>query len=292
MSHSENPLGPALLFCPGDRPERFSKAIAAADVAVLDLEDGVHAAGKDAARAAVVAHLGQSPAGVVVRINHPSTARGRDDARAVLAAGCHNLLLPKTETPEEIAAITALAPATGGRPVGLIVTIETSRGLARLRDILAMPGVTAVSWGPYDLAANIGARDVRDTAGNLLSVLALARDQILLAAAAAVVAALDTVTTELRDAGLIRRDAAHAAQLGFVGKFAIHPTQTAPIREAFRPRPEDVARSRQLIAAQEGQGAYLFDGEMVDEPILNRARRLVALHERLASTPDAAHPEH
>lgn len=274
-------LGPALLFCPGDRPDRFKNACAAADTAVLDLEDGVAPADKDRARSFVVACLADTDRQVAVRINHPSTQRGLVDAASVINAGGRILVLPKTETAAEIDAIVKLAG--GVEEICLIVTIETARGVLALAEIFACSSVAAVGWGPYDLASDMGLRAVRNSAGELLAPLSLARDQILLNAAAARIAALDTVTTELRDVTIVKRDAVGAAMLGFQGKFAIHPSQVDVIRQSFQPSGAELEWCRRLLAAAPAQGVFLFEGEMIDEPILRRAKRTIALAERNAS---------
>ncbi|SEF15510.1 citrate lyase subunit beta / citryl-CoA lyase [Rhizobiales bacterium GAS191] len=271
MQSISDSLGWALLFCPGDRPERFAKAGEAADIAVLDLEDGVAAARKDFAREAVTAHLSAHGAdGYAVRINLPMTDRGRADAEAVGNAGVRLLLMPKTESVDEL---DVVANATRCE---LIATIETTRGLLAVEAIAAHPAVAAVSWGPYDLAADLGMRGVRDEAGALLSPLSYARSRMLIAAAAARKVALDTVTAELKDPAVIERDATEGALMGFRGKFAIHPAQVGPIRRAYRPTQAEVERSRRLLASIDGRGVFLFEGEMVDEPMIRRARAIVA----------------
>jgi len=242
---------------------------------VLDLEDGVAAAQKDVARVSVTVHISAKGAdGYAVRINLPMTERGRADAEAVANAGVRLLLMPKTESIEEL---DLVASATSCE---LIATIETARGLLAVEAIAAHPAVRAVSWGPYDLAADLGMRGVRDEAGALLPPLAYARSRMLVAATAARKVALDTVTAELQDPTVIERDAAESALLGFSGKFAIHPAQVGPIRRAYRPPEVEVERSRRLLAAIDGRGVFLFEGEMVDEPMIKRARAIVALAQR------------
>ncbi len=270
--------GPALLFCPGDRPERFDKAVAAADMAVLDLEDGVAAPRRDEARMAVCDFLSRGGR-AAVRPNLPTSERGRADIVALAAAGARLLLLPKTETAQEIATVAALTDAA------LIASVETARGALALEEICAHPAVAAVSWGPYDLAADMGARAVRDGQGVLLSPFAHIRDRLLIAAAAHGKAAIDTVTAELRDPAVIAADAASGAMLGFRAKFAIHPAQVAPIRAAYAPPAEDVARAERMLEQAGQGGAVLFEGEMVDEPMLRRARRLVAMHRAVLGGP-------
>jgi citrate lyase subunit beta/citryl-CoA lyase len=275
MTSIHDMVGCVLMFCPGDRPERFAKATQAADVAVLDLEDAVAPAGKDAARAAVEDYLRNAGADrLAVRINLPSTERGMIDAAAVAAAGARLLLLPKIESVEEL---DRVAGATGCE---LIATIETAKGLQQVERIAGHPAVSVLSWGPYDLAADMGMRAVRDPENALLPPLAYARNRLLIAAAATAKTALDTVTAELRDAAVIERDAAEGAVLGFRGKFAIHPMQVEPIRRAYRPSAGQVERARRMLAAVEGRGVFVFEGDMIDEPILRRARAIVAADER------------
>lgn len=269
MTQKIEESGPAYLFCPGNRPERFVKAIEVSDVAVLDLEDGVGEADKDMAREAVVRHMRADGRGMV-RINLPGTDRGLADAESVARAGARLILLPKTESATEIDSVAKRCAAT------FIATIETARGLMALEEIAAHPSVAAISWGPYDLAADMGLRAVRDDSARLLPPLEFARNCVLIATAAAGKMALDTVTSELNREDVIAADATEAALLGFCGKFSIHPKQVPVIRAAFRPDDAEVERSRRMLDAAEGRGAVLFEGEMVDGPMLHRARGILA----------------
>jgi citrate lyase subunit beta/citryl-CoA lyase len=266
-------LGPALLFCPGERPERFGKAVRAASIAVLDLEDGTARANKQAARQHVRDFVAETSSEILVRINHPKGQDGLSDVEALRGTGIRRLLLPKTEAPEEIAAVLS---AWGEGDPRLIVTIETAKGLSALSSLLSHPSVEGVGWGPYDLAADMGVRSVRDASGRLRSPFRHARDRLLIEAAACGVAAYDTVTVELADPQVTRRDSEEAAELGFAGKFCIHPSQVETILTAFRPSSEQVAWAERLLAGFGENGAALFEGEMVDEPILRRARRILA----------------
>lgn len=280
MSESVDILGPALLFCPGTRPDRFDKALQAADQAVIDLEDAVGLADKDSALANALAFVARARARTIVRANRPVTDRGRNEIAALAAAGAPRILLPKVESGAEVDA--ALAQ---GRSAALqfIVTIETAKGVVALPEILSRPKIAGISWGPYDLAADTGLRSVRDGEGRFLSPIAHARDQMLLHAAARRVPVFDTVTTELGDPAQIARDVADAVTLGFMGKFAIHPSQVPVIRAAFIPTATDVERSRRMLSAAGDKAVFLFDGEMVDEPILRRARHIVALADRIGA---------
>jgi citrate lyase subunit beta / citryl-CoA lyase len=263
-------LGPAILFCPGDRPDRFQKAVAAADLAVLDLEDGAAPANKDMARDAVVAWLRGAQISPMVRINLPSTARGLADATAVMAAGARVLLLPKTESAEEIDAVAALGPAA------LIATIESARGAQAISEIMAHPAIRGACWGPYDLSGDLGMRRFRDDQQRLLPTLTLVRDRLLLATAAERKVPIEVVTAEIRDLDLLARESTEAADLGFRAKFAIHPSQISVIRAAFRPTEAAIDRARRMLAASEGRGAFMFEGEMIDEALLRRQRHVLA----------------
>ncbi|CAN1497630.1 CitE Citrate lyase beta subunit [Rhabdaerophilaceae bacterium] len=271
MTLTVNDLGPSLLFCPGDRPERFQKAVDAADHAILDLEDGAAPANRDMARDAVCAYLPQATKPTVVRINLPATARGMADAEAVLAAGAKLIMIPKVESVADIEAIAALGNAI------LIAIVESARGVEALTDILSHPAVAGITWGPYDLAADMGMRKVRDSDNRLLPPLELARNRLLIAAAAARKGAIDTVTVEVSNPDLMIREAREAADLGFFAKMCIHPKQVQIIRDGFRPTDAEITQARNLIAAGDaaGNGALLYEGEMVDEPILKRARKIL-----------------
>ena len=272
--------GPSILFCPGDRPERFAKAAAAADTAVLDLEDGVMPASKDAARDAVCAHIAGGDRHVIVRINDPATERGQADLKSLAEAGARSILMAKTETTSQIDQVVAAI----GKSVSLTITVESAAGLQALPQLLRHDAVSAVSWGPYDLAADLGMRAVRDASGALLPILTQARNQILLAAGAARVPVYDTVTAELSDGGqILERDANEAALLGFVGKYMIHPSQTEIVRNAFRPTEQELDRSRRMLEAITDRGAFLFEGDMTDEPMLRRARRIVETADRIGT---------
>ncbi|MEC7256834.1 MAG: aldolase/citrate lyase family protein [Pseudomonadota bacterium] len=268
--------GPAILFCPGDRPERFAKAMAAADCAVLDLEDGVaaDATAKDAARESVCQFLRDDGTGAIVRINDPAQDRGRTDAEEVRQAGARCILIGKTETRAQI----DTAAGNSDAPPDIIITIESARGVLAMADLLSHPAVAGVSWGPYDLAADMGMRAVRDDDGQLLPLLRDIRNQMLVHAAAARVPAYDTVTAELSDGGrTLESDAGEAATLGCVGKFMIHPSQTAQVRRAFQPSLKEIDHARRLLDAVPEKGAFLFEGDMVDAPMMRRARHILAL---------------
>ena len=274
-------LGPALLFCPGNRADRFDKALQAADQAVIDLEDSVGPNEKDTALANAITLVRRPDARAIVRANRPITERGRQEIAALAAAGARRILLPKTESGAEVDA--ALEQGRSAPAMEFLLTVETAKGVIALPEMLSRPRIAGISWGPYDLAADMGLRSVRDEDGNFLSPIAHARDQLLLQAAAARLPAFDTVTTELGDPEQIARDVTAAVTLGFLGKFAIHPSQVPIIRAAFIPAARDVERARRMLAAAAGNAVFVCEGEMVDEPILRRARHIVALADRIGA---------
>ncbi len=261
----------SVLFVPGDRPDRFAKALASeADAMCIDLEDGVAPDAKDAARTGVVAFLRDQPRSnrVIVRINPLGS---RDGLKDILALGelasPPTLMLPKVEHPQTIADTASALSIPGAASV--IALIETARGLRNAADIAAAPGVVALALGPVDLAAELGAW-FDDTA------MASLRLSLKLAAAQAGVALIDGPALELDDAAALIRSTEAAAALGLDGKLAIHPNQIASINAAFTPNHEAVAWARRVIDSAQGQpGVFRLDGKMIDKPVIDDARRLL-----------------
>ncbi len=248
-----------VLFVPGDRPDRFAKAAAAgADAVVVDLEDAVAPADKDAARAHAVAWL-EAGNEAVVRVNAVGTPWHDADVAALAGAA---IMLPKAERPADV--------ERAGRVV--VPLVETAAGLAAAREVCAVAGVVRPAFGSIDLAAELGVDPGSHTA------LLHARSALVLAAAAAGCAPpLDGVTTALDDPRALRRDTAHAVELGFTGKLCVHPRQIGPVHDALRPSDEDIAWARRVLAAGEsaGESAVAVDGRLVDRPVRLRARRLL-----------------
>ena len=144
--------GPALLFCPADRPDRYAKALAAADGVILDLEDGVGPDGKDAARAALAA-TDLDPARVIVRVNATGTAEHAADMAALRGTGYRTVMLPKSESRAQLDGL--------GGDWKVIALCEMPAGIVGAAEIAAAPNVTAVMWGAEDLIAAIGGRTSR-----------------------------------------------------------------------------------------------------------------------------------
>ena len=266
----------SLLFVPGTTPERFAKAAASgADGIIIDLEDAVPEAEKNAARAAAIAYLQTPPLGNVtrcLRINSPHTPQGLRDLLALIDAAAvpDAVLVPKTESADDL---TLIGDVLGARAetVALLALIETARALSVADEIAAHPRVTALVLGGADLAADLGTTMAWEP-------LLFARSRLVQAAATAGIPALDVPHLDLGDpAGLVTETAA-SQRLGFSGKLAIHPQQVAAINAAFTPSADAVAQAERIVAAfrSAAGGVCLVDGRMVDPPIVRAAERILA----------------
>ncbi len=274
----------SLLFVPGTRQDRFAKAMnAGADAVVFDLEDSVEAGQKPQARALVAEFLATPGAGALrlVRFNAVETPDGEADVECFSGTqGYDGVLLPKIDRAgavEQVARVFARRAPSGAVPP-LLLLLETPRAILRAAEIAAADApVAALLFGAEDFTASLAVERTID--GEELS---FARAQIVVAAASVGADAIDSVCTDLNDADSLRRDCERARALGFRGKMAIHPRQVDVINQAFTPTDADVDRARRLIDVYEaaraaGQGVTTMDGRMVELPIVERARRTLAL---------------
>lgn len=258
--------GPAWLFCPADRPERFAKAAVAADVVILDLEDGVAQADKAAARKALRDNP-LDPERTVVRINAAGTDEYALDLQALADTGYGTVMLPKAES---AAQVSALAPRD------VVALIETPRGAIFAAEIAAAEGTVAMMWGAEDLVAALGGSSSRRADGGYRDFARQVRSTTLLAASAFGRVALDAVHLNIRDLDGLRVEAEDAAAVGFDGTVCIHPAQVSVVREAYRPDGDEVDWARRVLAAAESErGVFAFEGQMVDSPVLKHARMLL-----------------
>lgn len=258
--------GPAWLFCPADRPERFEKAAAAADVVILDLEDG--AGDKPAARKALLS-TPLDPARTVVRINASDSPEQKLDLGVLSRTEYTTVMLPKCES---AAQITALAP------LNVILLVETPLGALKVDETAAAPNTWGVMWGAEDLFGFLGGTSNRFPDDSYRDVAKYVRSRSLLAAKAFGKQALDSVYIDIKNLDGLRAEVDDAVAVGFDIKVALHPTQAKVIREGYTPSPEQVQWARRLLAAAENQrGAWAHDGVMVDAPVLRRAERIAAL---------------
>lgn len=289
----------ALLFMPGDSRRKIDKgASSGVDSVIMDLEDGVALGEKDAARASIRTALDEVDFGRterLVRINGVQSPWFMDDLGAVLPGHPDGIVVPKIESPEALRLIDRrLSQAEverGWQPntIALLIMIETARGVVALREIAATaaqcPRLQALIFGAEDLAADLGA--TRTPAGWEVFP---ARAAVVLHAKANGLQAIDGVFIALEDeAGLIA-DTDAARSLGYDGKTCIHPRQVAPVQAVFTPTPAQVERAMRLVLAYtthqaEGRGAFAYEGQMVDLPIVRAAQTILA-HARAAGLLD------
>lgn len=275
----------ALLFTPGNRPERFAKAAATgADGLILDLEDAVAAPAKEDARATVVAHFrGDFRAGLAphqlkgLRVNNIHTPAGVRDLDALVSSGVAPdfVLLPKVESAFEVR-LYARHLEGGQAGIAFGCLIESARGLEAAMEIAqADPRVRILAFGGVDLAADLRA----DLAWEPLLY---GRSRLVQAAASAGLGLLDVPHLALDDAAALAAECARVKALGFTSKLAIHPKQVAPILAAFTPTAAEVDRAARMVAAleQAGGNAVEFEGKMLEGPVVKAAQRVLALARR------------
>lgn len=261
-------IGPGWLFCPADRPERFEKAAAAADVVILDLEDGVAAKDREAARRALI-DTRLDPARTVVRVNPTNTADHDLDLKAVAATDYTTVMLAKSEHADQVRALA---------PLDVVVLIETPLGALNVVDLAQPDNAFAVMWGAEDLLAVTGGTANRWPDGSYRDVAQHVRSQTLLAAKAFGKLALDSVYLDIKDLDGLRAEVDDAVAVGFDAKVAIHPSQVAVIRAGYTPTDEQVVWARAVLDRMATErGVFQHDGLMVDAPVLRRAERIVAL---------------
>ena len=260
--------GPGWLFCPADRPERFGKAAAAADVVILDLEDGVAAKDRGEARAALI-ETPLEPDRTVVRVNPASTDDHQADLEALAKTKYTTVMLAKTEDPQQIRDLA---------PLDVVVLIETPLGAVVVNELARIDNAFALMWGAEDLFAVTGGTANRWPDGSYRDVAKHVRSQALLAAKAYGRMALDSVYLDIRNLDGLRSEADDAVAVGFDAKVAIHPSQVAIIRDAYAPTADQVEWARTVLAtAANERGVFQHEGLMVDAPVLRRAERIVAL---------------
>jgi len=260
--------GPAWLFCPADRPERFEKAAAAADIVILDLEDGVAATDRDAARTALL-DTPLDPERTVVRVNPTATDDHQRDLDVLSRTRYTTVMLAKTEDPQQVRDLA---------PLDVVALIETPLGALAVNDLARVDNAFAVMWGAEDLFAATGGTANRWPDGSYRDVAKHVRSQSLLAAKAYGRMALDSVYLDIKDLDGLRAESDDAVAVGFDAKVAIHPTQVAVIRAAYAPTDEQVQWARRVLdTARTQRGVFQFEGIMVDAPVLRRAERIVQL---------------
>ena len=273
----------SLLFVPGDRPERFAKAAASgADAIILDLEDSVALANKEAARSAVADYLsGEREVITLVRVNPLDGHMTAADVAAIAAARPDAILLPKAEGAPSILQLDTILRSESVQgaslPAILPIATETPAAIFTLGSYREVKDrLLGLTWGAEDLPAAIGATTSRHDDGSYTAPYETARALTLFAPCAAI----DTVFPAIKDETGLAAYAARARRDGFTGMMAIHPSQVGPINAAFTPSAEEVTRAQAIVdafAANPGVGVLQVDGKMVDAPHLKQAHHILSL---------------
>lgn len=276
----------SFLFVPADSERKLSRATACgADALILDLEDAVTPEARPAARRTAAQFLSES-SNAWVRINPIGSGEATLDLDAVMPSAPAGIVLPKPLSAADVATLSGRLDdleqhhgLEAGSTRIMALCTETPQALFTLSGYVDItPRLAALSWGAEDLGAAIGARANRDDAGNWLPVFEMARSLCVLAAAAAGVAAIDTVFTDFRDDEGLVRYAANACRDGFTGMLAIHPAQIGPINAAFSPSASEIERAQRIVdlfAENPGAGTLGMDGQMIDRPHFLQAERLL-----------------
>jgi citrate lyase subunit beta / citryl-CoA lyase len=263
------------LFVPGNRAERFDKALASgADAVVLDLEDAVTPDDKAVAREAVARHLLAADEALrtrlVVRINDESTPWFDDDLAMLAAARAHGVMLPKAEAVATVARVRRTCP-----DIEVLALIESARGILQAEALAAVDGVSRLVFGTLDFALDLDL--VEDPSIGPLGLDAAASRLAWASRAADLPPPVAGVTPDIDDPARLRADFARARAHGFGAKLCIHPKQVAWVHEALVPSAAELDWARRVVAAATGSsGAVRVDGRMVDKPVLQRAQRLLA----------------
>jgi citrate lyase beta subunit len=284
---SQSVLRRSFLFLPGSDERKLAKASGlGADAVILDLEDAVAVSRKADARERVCAFL-QAPRGSatewLVRVNSVATPFFEADLQATVRARPDALLIPKVDSPAVLTRLDAqLADleAVAGLAVGsvkLFAQLESAQGILNAPAIAAAtPRLLGLMLGHVDLCVDFGIPAGRADE----RVVQHARCQLLFAARAAGLDAVDTISLDFRDLAILREETAQAAAMGFTGKLAIHPVQLPVIHEAFTPSAERVQRAERVLdawreAEAKGLGVCALDGELVERPVVEAERRVL-----------------
>ncbi len=283
-----------MIFIAGTHPEMFPKALGAgADMVCVDLEDAVAPQHKDESRAKTLALFDEPQAndGVerVVRINPLRTPEGIADLAAVCghASPPSGLMMTKAHCPDDVRVVADLLDASGHDRVRLHVIIETTGALASSYEIGQASGrLDSLLFGGVDMAAELRVEPTWDA-------LLYARSRVVHAAAGADLDLIDVPFLSLDDESGLEQEASASRALGFTGKAAIHPRQIPVLNRIFSPAPELVERARRIIAEFEraNTGLVVFEGKLLERPVLRSMYRIVAIAERIEETRPADHDD-
>jgi citrate lyase subunit beta/citryl-CoA lyase len=259
------------LFVPGNRADRFDKAIASqAGAVIVDLEDAVAPDDKAAARASFASWYGTCGAAadrILLRINDDSTPWHDEDTALVAETGVRGVVLPKAESASQIDRIASALGASGF----VIPLVETARGVVHVNSLANAARVQRIAFGTIDYALDL------DLTGDERGFVYPACDIALASRAAAIAPPIAGVTPEIGDEAKLLADLDFARACGFGAKLCIHPKQVESIHAAMRPSENEIAWAKRVAAAAESSpGAVQIDGRMVDRPVIAKALRLLA----------------
>jgi len=284
------------LFAPGDSERKMEKAVAGpADIVIFDLEDAVAEAQKPMARGQISAFLAAQPpdrSRLWVRINPLQGPHALADLAAVMPGRPGGIMLPKARGRTDVECLdhylSALEVSAGierGATQVIALATETAEGMFTTGTYAGVPRLVALTWGAEDLADAVGAAENRNEDGSYAFTYEMARSFCLLGAAAAGVAAVETIHGDFRDDSGLRRRARQARRDGFRGMLAIHPAQVEAINEAFTPSAEELKEAQEIVdlfAANPQAGTLGHNGAMLDRPHLARAQALLRFAARAA----------
>ncbi|MFN3355725.1 MAG: HpcH/HpaI aldolase/citrate lyase family protein [Pseudomonas sp.] len=272
------------LFVPGNRPERFSKAVEAGpDAIILDLEDAVHPDSKAAARAAIWAWQEATPSAACeryIRLNSASSSLFRQDLTWLsdmrYPERCNGIFLPKAECPEALTRV--VERLLQWQPeLKIVAIIETAKGLQQVESIASIQGLARLAFGSLDFSLDINCSQTPEA-------FLFARNRIVLASRTAdLPSPIDGVTPAISDLATVVKDSHYARSLGFGAKLCIHPSQLVSVQRAFLPDSRQLAWAERVMSAvATGSHAVQVDGEMVDLPLIEHAQRLLDAASRYA----------
>ncbi|HSP75543.1 MAG TPA: CoA ester lyase [Cryobacterium sp.] len=271
-------LGPALLFCPADRSDRYRKAAERADAVILDLEDALLPGNRARARGLLVSHP-LDPERTIVRVNPAGTPDFDLDLAALDDTLYRYVMLPKAVNADHLAALARFE---------VIALCETAAGVLAAPSIAAEPNVVALMWGADDLVASLGGSSSRFPDGSYRAIARYARSAVLVAAGANDKAAVDGVFLAIPDLAGLEAEVVDAVASGFRATACIHPSQVPVIRAAYRPEPAEVAAAWQILEAAAGEeGVFAYQGRMIDAPLLRHAEAVLRRAGTAAPEPEA-----
>ncbi len=276
------------LFVPGTRPELFQKALNSdADALSLDLEDSVHATLKSSARQNIVEFLNK-PADwetnklIIVRVNDLSQPEAEEDINAIVSSRLDIINIPKVESAADIRKAVGIMERAETRlsikkPIAILANIETPKGLRFSAEIACADArVMGLQIGFADLFGVLGVDHNDQQAAHQVRLL------VRLAAGEAGIEVYDAAFLDIQDKEALRATAQVAKRLGFSGKSCIHPSQIAIINEVFMPSDVEIKQAKELLEYsrqnnQSKKGVFVFNGQMIDKPVIEAAERIVQL---------------